>query len=168
MGQRSRKRRPEHGERDAAMRRGYARGRERDELIRAELEPYAPGERPPAIKVAVALAAVLAISNVALFAAGWEVRGQDQAVTGVLIFCAIMVAAAVGMWRMRYWAVLGFQALLGIAVIFAAGSLIVASNVAAVAVCVVTLAIAGTLFWFLVRVMARIQLPTRRQEERVG
>ena len=30
------------------------------------------------------------------------------------------------------------------------------------------LAIAGTLFWFLVRVMARIQLPTRRPEERVG
>jgi hypothetical protein len=168
LGQRSRKRRPEHGERDAAMRRGYARGRERDERIRAELEPYAPGERPLAIKVAVALAALLAISNLALFAAGWEVRGQDQAVTGVLIFCALMVAAAVGMWQMRYWAVLGFQALLGIAVIFAAGSLIVASNLAAVAVCVVTLAIAGTLFWFLVRVMARIQLPTRRPEERVG
>ncbi|MET0686810.1 MAG: hypothetical protein ABW060_15935 [Solirubrobacteraceae bacterium] len=169
MGQRSRKRRPEPGaERDAAMRRGYARGRERDERIRAELEPYAPGERPPAIKAAVALAALLAISNLALFAAGWEVRGQDQAVTGVLIFCALMIAAAVGMWRMRYWAVLGFQALLGIAVVFAAGSLIVASNFTAVALCLGILAIAGTLFWFLVRVMARIQLPTRRPEERVG
>jgi hypothetical protein len=86
----------------------------------------------------------------------------------VLIFCALMIAAAVGMWRMRYWAVLGFQALLGIAVVFAAGSLIVASNLAAVALCLGILAIAGTLFWFLVRVMARIQLPTRRPEERVG
>ena len=39
---------------------------------------------------------------------------------------------------------------------------------AAVALCVGILAIAGTLFWFLVRVMARIQLPARRPEERVG
>ena len=60
MGQRSRKRRPDPGaERDAAMRRGYARGRERDERIRAELEPYAPGERPAAIKAAVAFTSPL-------------------------------------------------------------------------------------------------------------
>ena len=170
MGQRSRKRRPEPGaERDAAMRRGYARGRERDERIRAELEPYAPGERPAAIKVAVALAALLAISNLALFAAGWEVRGEeDQGPRGVIFFAALLTAIAVGMWQRRYVAVLGFQALLGIAVVFAAGSLIVASNFTAVALCLGILAIAGTLFWFLVRVMARIQLPARRPEERVG
>ena len=29
-----------------AMRRGYARGRARDDEIRANLEPLAPGERP--------------------------------------------------------------------------------------------------------------------------
>ena len=150
------------------MQRGYARGRERDERIRAELAPYAEGERPLAIKAAVALAAFLALSNLALFAAGWEVRGQEQAVTGVLIFCAIMVAAAVGMWRMRYWAVLGFQALLAIAVIFAAMSLMVASNATAVVLCLAIIVIAGALFWFLVRVMARIQLPARRPEDPVG
>ena len=164
MGQRSRKRRPD-GE---AMQRGYARGRERDERIRSELAPYAPGERPPAIKAAVALAAALAVSNLALFAAGWEIRGQEQAVTGVLVFCAIMVAAAVGMWQMRYWAVLGFQALLAIAVVFAAMSMMVASNATAILLCLGIVAVAGSLFWFLVRVMARIQLPARRPEERVG
>jgi hypothetical protein len=150
------------------MQRGYARGRERDERIRSELAPYAPGERPPAIKAAVALAAALAVSNLALFAAGWEIRGQEQAVTGVLVFCAIMVAAAVGMWQMRYWAVLGFQALLAIAVVFAAMSLMVASNATAILLCLAIVAVAGSLFWFLVRVMARIQLPARRPEERVG
>jgi hypothetical protein len=164
LGQRSRKRRPEGEE----MQRGYARGRERDERIRSELAPYAPGERPPAIKAAVALAAALAVSNLALFAAGWEIRGQEQAVTGVLVFCAIMVAAAVGMWQMRYWAVLGFQALLAIAVVFAAMSLMVASNATAILLCLAIVAVAGSLFWFLVRVMARIQLPARRPEERVG
>jgi hypothetical protein len=150
------------------MARGYARGRERDERIRAELAPYAPGERPAAIRAAVALAALLALSNLALYAAGWEIRGQDQAVTGVLVFCAIMVAAAVGMWQMRYWAVLGFEALLGIAVIFAAMSLMVASNAAAVALCLAIVVVAGALFWSLVRVMARIQLPARRPDEPVG
>ena len=170
MGQRSRKRRPaaDAAEADGAMRRGYARGSERDERARAELAPLAPGERPPAIRVAVALASLLAISNLALFAAGWDVRGQDPAVGGVLIFCAIMVAAAVGMWQLRYWAVLGFEALLAIAVIFAGLSLMVASNATAVALCLAIIAGAGTLFWFLIRVMARIQLPSRRPEERVG
>ena len=46
-----------------------------------------------------------------------------------------MVAAAIGMWQRRYWAVLGFEALLGIAIVFAAISLMVASNLAAAALC---------------------------------
>ena len=162
LGQRSRKRRPPSRAPSATPRCAAATRAAASATSGSarELAPLAPGERPPAIKVAVALAALLAISNLALFAAGWEVRGQDQAVTGVLIFCALMLAAAVGMWRMRYWAVLGFQALLGIAVDLrrrepdrrlerrrrrrSAWRI---------------LAIAGTLFWFLVRVMARIQLP---------
>ena len=39
-----------------------------------------------------------------------------------------MAAAAIGMWQCRYWAVLGFEALLGIAIVFSALSLLVASN----------------------------------------
>ena len=40
------------------MRRGYARGRERDERIREGLIPLGPGERPLPLKLAVALAAL--------------------------------------------------------------------------------------------------------------
>ena len=47
----------------------------------------------------------------------------------MLIFAALMAAAAVGMWQCRYWAVLGFEALLGIAILFSALSLLVAANV---------------------------------------
>jgi hypothetical protein len=170
LGQRSRKRRPEPGaERDAAMRRGYARGRERDERIRAKLAPLGPDERPLPLKLAVALAALLAISNVVLWAAGWEVRGEeDQGPAGVFFFAGLLALIAVGMWRRSYIAVLGFQALLALTVIFTFLSLMVASNVAAVVLCVLIIAVAGTLFWYLIRVMARIQLPTRRPEERVG
>jgi hypothetical protein len=79
-----------------------------------------------------------------------------------------MAVAAVGMWRCRYWAVLGFEALLGIAIAFAALSLMVASNVTAVLLCVAIIAVAAPLFWFLIRAMARIQLPARRPREPVG
>ena len=79
-----------------------------------------------------------------------------------------MVAAAIGMWQRRYWAVLGFEALLGIAIVFAAISLMVASNLTAAALCLGIIAVSAPLFWFLIRVMARIQLPARRERERVG
>jgi hypothetical protein len=73
----------------------------------------------------------------------------------------VLLAAAYGMWRMRYWAVLGFEMLLGITLVYAGLSLLVPSNWEAVALAVGVMAIAGTLFWKLIRVMARIQLPGR-------
>src|SRR5829696_1450331 len=177
LGQRSRKRRsPDAPVAEAArpdpaaerMARGYARGRARDEAARAALKPLAPGERPLAVTIAAILAAVLGIANVVLLIAGYEVEDTRQSVTGALIFAALMAAAAIGMWQCRYWAVLGFEALLGIAIVFSAVSLMVASNVAAVALCLGIVAIASPLFWFLIRAMARIQLPSRRPRDPVG
>jgi hypothetical protein len=170
LGQRSRKRRGAAGAAgsEPAPPRGYARSRERDAAVRAALQPLAPGERPRAVTFAAILAALLALSNIALAVAGWEVRGQDTSLTGTLIFAALMLAAAVGMWQCRYWAVLGFEALLGIAIAFSALSLLVASNLTAVLLCLGIIAVAGPLFWFLVRAMARIQLPSRRPHEPVG
>jgi hypothetical protein len=150
------------------MARGYARGRERDDAVRAALRPLAPGERPRAVTIAAILAALLGTANLVLLAAGWEIEGGGQSVIGVLIFAGLMGAAAIGMWRCRYWAVLGFEALLGIAIVYAALALMVASNLAAVLRCLAVIAIAGPLFWFLIRAMARIQLPARRPREPVG
>jgi len=150
------------------MARGYARGRARDEAARAALVPLAPGERPRAVTVAAVLAALLGLSNLVLLAAGYEVNEGGQSTAGVLIFAALMAGAAFGLWRCRYWAVLGFQALLGIAIVFSALSLMVASNLAAVLLCIGIIAIASPLFWFLIRAMARIQLPARRPQEPVG
>jgi hypothetical protein len=161
LGQRSRKRR--------ATPSGYARGRARDDALRARLEPLAPGERPRAVTVAAVLAALLGIANVVLLVAGYELEEDGGgSVAGALVFAALMAIAAVGMWRVRYWAVLGFEALLGIAIAFAALSLLVASNVTAVLLCLAIIAVATPLFWFLIRAMARIQLPARRPREPVG
>jgi hypothetical protein len=171
LGQRSRKRgrrapAPQNGSDHLA--RGYARGRERDEALRAAIEPLEPGERPRAVTVAAVLAALLGVANVVLLVAGYEIEDGGGSVAGALVFAALMGLAAIGMWQVRYWAVLGFEALLGIAIAFAALSLLVASNVTAVLLCLAIIGIAAPLFWFLIRAMARIQLPARRPREPVG
>ena len=160
MGQHSRKRR--RGS-DEAVSRGYARGREKDEAVRAALRPLAPGERPWPLKVCAALAALFAVANLALLATGWEIDGDEQPVAGTLIFAAVMLAAAVGLWQRRYWAVLGFEVLLGVTLLGAMLALLRAGNLAAVLLCLGIMAIAGPLFWKLIRIMARIQLPERRR-----
>ena len=159
MGQRSRKRRVA-GERGETMSRGYARSRERDDALRAKLEPFAEGERPWAIKASVVVCVLIAVANPVLYLAGWEVSGQDPSLLGTLALCGVLVAAAIGMWRMRYWAVLGFEMLLGIVMIYAALSLLVASNVQGALLAVAVLTVCGVLFWKLIRVMARIKLPS--------
>jgi hypothetical protein len=143
------------------MRRGYARAEERNAAVRAQLEPLGPGERPRPLVIAAALAALLAIANVVAWAAGLDVEGKKPGAVGVLLFAALMLLAAWGMWERRYWAVLGFEALLAITLCIAALSLLVASNVAAVVLCVVILGPVGWLFWKLIRVMGRLQAPQR-------
>jgi hypothetical protein len=154
--------------REDAMARAYARARERDAIARAQLRPLAPGERPAALVVAAALAAAIGVGNIVLLAAGWDVRGGDPSTPGVLLFAALMLAAAVGMWQRRYWAVLAFEALLGIGVTYAGLSLLVATNVAAIVLCLTIMVGGGLLFWKLVRVMGRIQVAARRRHEPVG
>lgn len=143
------------------MARGYARGRARDEAVRAQLEPLAPGERPRAVTIAALLAAAIAVANLVLLAAGWELNGKEVEPSGLLIFAGVMLAAAVGMWLRLYWAVLGFQALLGISCLYSSLSLLVASNLQAVLVCLGLIVVSGTLFWYLVRAMARLKMPER-------
>jgi hypothetical protein len=150
------------------MARGYARGRAKDEAARAALKPLGPGERPRAVTVATIVSGLLALANVALVIGGYELEDGSRPVGGALLFAAILGAAAIGMWRCKYWAVLGFEALLGIAIIFAALSLMVASNAVAVLLCLAIIALSSPLFWFLIRAMARIQLPARRPEDPVS
>ena len=159
MGKRSRKRRPEPG--GETMRRGYARSEERNAEVRAQLAPLAPGERPPALMAAAVVAALLGLANLAALVVGLDVRGEEPSPIGVLAFCAVMFIAAGGLWLARYWAVLGFEALLGIIVVFFSLFLLRASNVLAVVVCVPIICGAGWLFWKLIRVMGRLQAPER-------
>jgi hypothetical protein len=77
----------------------------------------------------------------------------------VVLFSVMMLVCAAGMWRLRYWAVLGFQAILAIVVLAFSLLLIRASNLLGVLVAVAVVGGGGTLFYKLVRVLSRIQMP---------
>ena len=163
MGRRSRKRRaaPATPASEPAIKRGYARSEERNERIRSELEPLAPGERPGAVTVAAIVAFVLAILNGVATALGETI--SDGATTSSVIFSIVLLVAAIGMWKARYWAVLGFQALLGLQIItFTFAAMFGASTVLAAVALTVGAVLGGWLFWKLVRALARLQMPERR------
>lgn len=154
MGRRSRK--PAPGQDEPKKR---LTGAERDEIARAGLTPLEPGERPTPVVVASVVAVVLAVSNLGLFLAGVEVQGQKPNVFGVLLFGALMLVAAWGMWNLRYWALLGFQALLAVTLVIAGLSVMVAGNLLALLLCLSVLGLGGWLFWKLVRVLGRVKVP---------
>jgi hypothetical protein len=153
-----------NGEPDAAPR-GYARSRAKDEAARAALKPLAPGERPTAVTVGAIVAALLAAANLIAVIAGWDgAAGTDdraRALAGSLLVAGLLCAVAYGMWHARYWAVLGMQTLLALTVIAAALGIVTAENAGAMLLLLAIVGAAGTLFWFLVKAMARIQMPER-------
>jgi hypothetical protein len=141
---------------------GYARAEERNRAAREALEPLAEGERPAVVTVGAVVAGLIALSIVAGYAAGIEVDGERPRFAQAAAPALIMGMMAWGMWRARYWAVLGFQLIL-VFLIFSAvfGLAVQASTVAQFAVTLGLLAVAGTFFFFMVKAMARIQMPER-------
>ena len=143
----------------------YARSRARDEAARAALKPLRPGQRPVAVTVGAIAAAVLALANLIALAFGYN-AGEDTVspgsnVTGSIIAAAVLALVAYGMWKARYWAVLGMQTLLALTIVVSALGLIQAVNWWAFVLVSLILIVSGTLFWFLVKAMARIQMPQR-------
>jgi len=148
----------------------YARSRARDEEARAALKPLRAGERPVAVTVGAVAAALLALANVIAIGFGYN-SGEDTLATdlaGTIIVSAVLVLVAYGMWRARYWAVLGMQTLLALTIIFAALALIRAVDWWAATLVLIILVSSSTLFWFLIKAMARIQMPERPGSQRTG
>jgi hypothetical protein len=63
------------------------------------------------------------------------------------------------MWQKRYWAVLGFQAILVFVILFFSLLGLRAANLLAVVASIVVVCGGGWLFYKLVRVLSRIQTP---------
>lgn len=145
------------------MERGYARAEQRNREAREALRPLAPGERPAAVTVGAVLTALIAVSIVAAYLAGAEVDDGRPEPAQVLAPALLMGILAWGMWGTRYWAVLGFQLILAFLIFSAVFGLAVqASSLSSILVALGLLLVSGTLFYFMVKAMARIQMPSRR------
>ena len=146
-----------------AMSRGYAKAEERNQAAREALQPLAPGERPAVVTIGAVVAGLIAVSVIVGYLAGVKVNGETPKLPQVLAPALIMGVMSWGMWRARYWAVLGFQLIL-VFLIFSAvyGLALQAATVGQVAATLALLVVSGSFFFFMVKAMARIQMPERR------
>ena len=161
-GRRKRKRRDPSLTPRERMERGYARAEERNQATREALTPLAGGERPLVVTLGAIVAALVAASIVGGYLAGVEVDGERPRLAQVVAPALLMGLMAWGMWRARYWAVLGFQLVL-VFLIFSAvfGLAVQAASIAEFATTLGLLAVSGAFFYFMVKAMARIQMPRR-------
>ena len=136
---------------------------ERNAEARARLEPLEQGERPRAVTVGAIVSALLAAIftvSAALAIAGVDAGGRHIKPVPIIVFAIVLWAMTVGMWRARYWAVLGFQTVLLLVMLASAFGLVVVGSVLQAVGTTLLLAGSGTLFYFMVRAMARIQMPS--------
>ncbi len=134
----------------------------KDDIAREALVPLDEGERPLVITIAAVIATGMAVSTMVLFALGVEVQGSEARNVGTIPYAALMGAMAIGLWRARYWAVLGFQTLLALLIVIWSLLLVKAETAVGALLATAIIALAGTMFWFLVKALARIQMPDRR------
>jgi hypothetical protein len=151
---------------------GYERSRAKDEEARAALKPLRPGERPLAVTIGAVAATLLALANLVALAFGYN-AGEDTVspgsdVSGSILTAAILAVVAYGMWKARYWGVLGMQTLLALTLVFASLGLVTAQAWWAALLLVLIIGAAGTLFWSLVKAMARLQMPERPGSQRTS
>ncbi len=136
---------------------------ERNAEARAKLEPLGEGERPTAVTVGAVASGVLAIIftvSAGLAIAGVDAGGRDIKPVPIIVFGLVLWAMTVGMWRARYWAVLGFETVLLLVMLASAFGLVVVGSVLQAVGTTVLLAGSATLFYFMIRAMARIQMPS--------
>ncbi|HEY8304967.1 MAG TPA: hypothetical protein VIG42_10330 [Solirubrobacteraceae bacterium] len=123
--------------------------------------PLDPRERPGALLAAVAVAGALALAVLVSVLTVDDLARHGGSLPGGLFLAGVLLMLAWGMYRRRYWAVLSFQALLAFQIIVTSLALVVAETLLAAGLCLLSIGLAGWLFWTLVRVMGRIQASER-------
>ena len=139
-----------------------SRSEVRNDAARAALEPLAQGERPQAVTIAAIIALAMSVGILVLWVLGSQpISGsQSNQLFPKLVLSVTLLITAAGMWFARYWAVMGFQVVLVLLVLFFVLVLSGAVSVFAALFEIVVIVAAGVLFWHLVKSMARIQMPT--------
>jgi hypothetical protein len=164
--QRAGARRAEIAERRARM---AERSEQRNREARERLEPLAEGERPGAVTVGAVAAGLVAlafwVSTALAIFTDLEVNGDKPSIVYLIAVGVLMSAMSWGLWNARYWAVLGLQAFLVLIMISAALGLVQAATILQALGTTLILVLAGTLFYFMIKAMARIQMPERLPRE---
>jgi hypothetical protein len=138
-----------------------ARYEEKNRIAREALEPLHEDERPAVVTVGSVISGVVAASTLIAYVTGATVNGERPPLLQVLPPAVLMGVMSYGMWKARYWAVLAFQAILAIFILMATLGLVVAGSVVQVVGTLILIGAAGALFYFMVKAMARIQMPER-------
>jgi hypothetical protein len=151
------------------MERRYEESERRNAERRAQLEPLEQGERPTAVTVGAIISGVLAViftvsAIVAVFSSA-EIDGNEPQPLPLAAFGSALWLMAWGMWKARYWAVLGFQMLLVLFLIAGTAGIIAAETWVQVVATLLILGGGATLFYFMIRAMARIQMPEPREPD---
>ncbi len=141
--------------------RARARTEAKNQAVRDSLEPLAPGERPGAVTIAAVIAGLLAVGNLLTYLLSDHAQNADRGkeIFQSLLICGILAVASWGMWRAKYWAVLGFQTILGLQILVLSLSILRASNALVALLFLAIILLSAVLFWYLVRAMARLQMP---------
>ncbi len=137
---------------------------EGDAQARAALVPLGADERPPALLVAIGVCVVLAVAVLIGGLTIHNLSSRGGSLPGALFLAMILSVLALGMYRRRYLAVLGFEALLAFQIIVTSLALVVAETLVAAGGCLLAVCLGGWLFWKLVRVMGRIQAGEQRED----
>ncbi len=138
-----------------------ARSEAKNRAVREQLEPLGENERPAVVTIGAIIAGLIAAAVVVAYLAGATVNGERPAVLQVITPALLMSMASFGMWRARYWAVLGFEVVLAFLILSAALGLVGATSALQVIGNVALISVAGVLFYFMIKAMARIQMPER-------
>jgi hypothetical protein len=114
------------------------------------------------VTAAALVTALLLLTNLAGAVFGYDAPGGGSNGAPLVVYALLLGAMTWGLWRARYWAVLGMQALLAITMLVSGLQLPLAANVISAVLAGSIFLGSGALFWFLVKAMARIQMPDRR------
>ncbi len=144
------------------MKAAYAKAEVKNQKVRESLEPLEEGQRPTVVTVAAIFAGIVALifwTSTGAALAGAEVNGSSPNIAQLVLTALVMSIMAIGMWRARYWAVLGFQMLLVLLIIAAIAGLVLAGTLLQfISTTILTVGL-SVMFWFMVKAMARIQMP---------
>jgi hypothetical protein len=148
-----------------------ARTEAKNQAARDALDPLEPDERPTVVTVAAVLSGLLVLGTLITYAAGVEVSTFDDFGTKTgeekpnlfftVVSSLVLGLMTYGLWKARYWAVLGFQTLLILLIVITILALVQATEILRALALFAFLAGASVLFYRMVKAMARIQMPDR-------